>query len=125
MFPIILFTLMLFTQTGFSQTINIQDTYVNPRMMSSSDGTGGSTSTYFHLYRNQVEKVNKRFNLHETYTIIDKKKVGNNTYYTLKGNNKGTIVNLSFQATKNNRGSLIYELVFEVPGEFKERYFAF
>jgi len=93
--------------------------------MSSSDGRGGSTSTYFHFHGNQVDKINEKFNAHESYTIIDRKQVNNAVYYTIKGNNKGNIYRLTVRSTKNSQNETANELIFESPGEFTETYMGF
>ncbi|WP_426670716.1 hypothetical protein ACPPVU_05670 [Mucilaginibacter sp. McL0603] len=93
--------------------------------MSSSDGRGGSTSTYFHFQGNQVEKINEKFNAHESYTIIDRKQTSDAVYYTIKGNNMGHIFYLTIRSTKVNKDETANELIFESPGEFKETYMGF
>ncbi|MES2447907.1 MAG: hypothetical protein V4546_12045 [Bacteroidota bacterium] len=108
-------------QKPSSQNINLEETLIRPMGMSSSDGRGGSTSTYFRFYGNQVEKINELNNMHESYTIIDRKSVDTDIYFTLKGNNNGVICQITTKTESNGANVLI----FTVPGEFEERYIGF
>ena len=121
----IFLSILLLPAIGFSQTINITDSYVRPQLMSSSDGRGGSTSTYFHFHGNQVDKINEKFSAYESYTIINRKQTTNAVYYTIKGNNKGNIYYLTIRSSKTKSNKTANELIFESPGDFKETYMAF
>jgi hypothetical protein len=115
---------LLLPISAFSQSINIRDAYIRPQIMSSTDGTGGITTTYFHFYGNQLDKINENFKAHESYTILGRKQL-NAVYYTIKGNNRGKIYNLIIRSTKNSRNQVANELIFESPGEVKETYLGF
>jgi len=104
-----------------TDNINIEETYIRPGLMSSTDGRGGSTSTYFRLHGNQLEKINQEANFLETYTIIDKKSIGNDIYLTIRGNAQNSICQVVIK--KEDNGANI--LMFIVPGEFDERYVGF
>lgn len=109
------------TQETSSNGIDLEETYVRPGIMTSSDGRGGSNSTYFRFQGNQLEKINEKDNFHESYTIIDKKSIGNDIYFTIKGRATNIICQIIIKSEENGANILL----FIVPGEFDERYIAF
>ena len=46
-------------QQQASDDINFEETYIRPGLISYSDGGGGTTSTYFRVLGNQLEKINE------------------------------------------------------------------
>jgi len=122
---LVFLSFIVFPAITFAQSVNLADGYIRPQLMSSSDGRGGSTSTYFHFHGNQIEKINEKFNAHESYTIIDRKEVKDAVYYTVKGNNKGAIYRVIIRQTRNSKNQVANELIFESQGEFSETYMGF